>query len=215
METASADSMPEGVERQGIGTPATRAATIEKLVEKGFLERKGDRKSKILLPTEKGKALITVMPEEIQSPEMTADWENKLLRIERGEMEPEEFMTEIKEMVASLVNTTEAVKGANALMKNKVIGACPNCGTNVVEREKGWFCENRECRFALWKDNAYFKRLGKHLDGRVVDKLLRDGRVRLKDCKSAKGKTYNATVLLSAESDGRSKFSLEFENGDC
>ena len=215
METASADSMPEGVERQGIGTPATRAATIEKLVEKGFLERKGDRKSKILLPTEKGKALITVMPEEIQSPEMTADWENKLLRIERGEMEPEEFMTEIKEMVASLVNTTEAVKGANALMKNKVIGACPNCGTNVVEREKGWFCENRECRFALWKDNAYFKRLGKHLDGRVVDKLLRDGRVRLKDCKSAKGKTYNATVLLSAESDGRSKFSLEFENGGC
>ena len=98
-------------------------------------------------------------------------------------------------------------------MKNKVIGACPNCGTNVVEREKGWFCENRECRFALWKDNAYFKRLGKHLDGRVVDKLLRDGRVRLKDCKSAKGKTYNATVLLGTEADGRSKFSLKFEGG--
>lgn len=213
MQSAGADSMEDDVERTGIGTPATRAATIEKLVQKGFLERKGDRKSKILLPTEKGRALVTVMPEQIQSPEMTADWENKLLRIERGEMEPKEFMTEIKEMVSSLVNTTEAVKGANALMKNRVIGACPNCGTNVVEREKGWFCENRECRFALWKDNAYFKRLGKHLDGRVVDKLLRDGRVRLKDCKSAKGKTYNATVLLSAESDGRSKFSLEFENG--
>ena len=213
MQSAGADSMGDDVERTGIGTPATRAATIEKLVQKGFLERKGDRKSKILLPTEKGRALVTVMPEQIQSPEMTADWENKLLRIERGEMEPEEFMTEIKEMISSLVNTTEAVKGANALMKNKVIGACPNCGTNVVEREKGWFCENRECRFVLWKDNAYFKRLGKHLAGRVVDKLLRDGRVRLKDCKSAKGKTYNATVLLSAESDGRSKFSLEFENG--
>ena len=212
---AGAGSMEDDVERTGIGTPATRAATIEKLAQKGFLERKGDRKSKILLPTEKGRALVTVMPEQIQSPEMTADWENKLLRIERGEMEPEEFMTEIKEMISSLVNTTEAVKGANALMKNKVIGACPNCGTNVVEREKGWFCENRECRFALWKDNAYFKRLGKHLDSRVVDKLLRDGRVRLKDCKSAKGKTYNATVLLSAESDGRSKFSLEFENGGC
>ena len=215
MQSAGADSMEDDVERTGIGTPATRAATIEKLVQKGFLERKGDRKSKILLPTEKGRALVTVMPEQIQSPEMTADWENKLLRIERGEMEPEEFMTEIKEMVSSLVNTTEAVKGANALMKNKVIGACPNCGTNVVEREKGWLCENRECRFALWKDNTYFKRLGKHLNGRVVDKLLRDGRVRLKDCKSAKGKTHNATVLLSAESDGRSKFSLEFENGGC
>jgi len=213
METASADSMPEGVERQGIGTPATRAATIEKLVQKGFLERKGNKKTKVLLPTDKGKALITVMPEEIQSPEMTADWETKLLQIERGEMEPETFMTEIKEMISSLVTTTEAAKGANALMKNKIIGVCPNCGKAVVEREKGWFCENRECRFALWKDNAYFKRLGKHLDGRVVDKLLRDGRVRLKDCKSAKGKTYNATVLLSAESDGRSKFSLEFEGG--
>ncbi|WP_425531012.1 DNA topoisomerase 3 [Ruminococcus champanellensis] len=215
METASADSMPEGVERQGIGTPATRAATIEKLVQKGFLERKGNKKTKVLLPTDKGKALITVMPEEIQSPEMTADWETKLLQIERSEMEPETFMTEIKEMISSLVTTTEAAKGANALMKNKIIGVCPNCGKPVVEREKGWFCENRECRFVLWKDNAFFKRLGKRLDAHAADKLLRDGRVRLKDCKSAKGKTYNATVLLSCEADGRSKFSLEFENGGC
>ena len=213
MQAAGADSMPQGVERQGIGTPATRAATIEKLVQKGFLERKGSKKTKVLLPTDKGKALITVMPEEIQSPEMTADWETKLLRIERGEMEPNEFMTEIKEMISSLVTTTEARKGANALMKSKIVGVCPNCGKSVVEREKGWFCENRECRFVLWKDNAFFKRLGKRLDAHVADKLLRDGRVRLKDCKSAKGKTYNATVLLSCETDGRSKFSLEFEGG--
>ena len=191
METASADSMPEGVERQGIGTPAT----------------------KVLLPTDKGKALITVMPEEIQSPEMTADWETKLLQIERGEMEPSEFMTEINTMITELVKNTEMKKGANALMKNKIIGVCPNCGANVVEREKGWFCESNPCRFVLWKDNAFFKRLGKRLDAHVADKLLRDGRVRLKDCKSAKGKTYNATVLLSCEADGRSKFSLEFENG--
>ena len=213
MQAAGADSMPQGVERQGIGTPATRAATIEKLVQKGFLERKGSKKTKVLLPTDKGKALITVMPEEIQSPEMTADWETKLLQIERSEMEPETFMTEIKEMISSLVTTTEAAKGANALMKNKIIGVCPNCGANVVEREKGWFCENRECRFVLWKDNAFFKRLGKRLDAHAADKLLRDGRVRLKGCKSAKGKTYNATVLLSCEADGRSKFSLEFEGG--
>ena len=213
MQAAGADSMPEGVERQGIGTPATRAATIEKLVQKGFLERKGTKKTKVLLPTDKGKALITVMPEEIQSPEMTADWETKLLRIERSEMEPETFMTEIKEMISSLVKTTEAAKGANALMKSKIIGVCPNCGKPVVEREKGWFCENRECRFVLWKDNAFFKRLGKRLDAHVADKLLRDGRVRLKDCKSAKCKTYNATVLLSCEADGRSKFSLDFEGG--
>ena len=213
MQAAGTDSMPEGVERQGIGTPATRAATIEKLVQKGFLERKGTKKTKVLLPTDKGKALITVMPEEIQSPEMTADWETKLLQIERSEMEPETFMTEIKEMISSLVTTTEAAKGANALMKNKIIGVCPNCGKPVVEREKGWFCENRECRFVLWKDNAFLKRLGKRMDAHVADKLLRDGRVRLKDCKSAKGKTYNATVLLSCEADGRSKFSLEFEGG--
>ena len=213
METASADSMPEGVERQGIGTPATRAATIEKLVQKGFLERKGNKKTKVLLPTDKGKALITVMPEEIQSPEMTADWETKLLRIERSEIEPGEFMTEINTMITELVKNTEMKKGANALMKNKIVGVCPNCGKPVVEREKGWFCENRECRFVLWKDNAFFKRLGKRLDAYVADKLLRDGRVRLKDCKSAKGKTYNATVLLSCEADGRSKFSLEFEGG--
>ena len=213
METASAESMPEDAERQGIGTPATRAATIEKLVQKGFLERKGDKKTKVLLPTDKGKALITVMPEEIQSADMTADWETKLLRVERGEMEPETFMTEINDMISSLVNTTEAVKGASALMKNKVIGVCPNCGKSVVEREKGWFCENLECRFVLWKDNAFFKRLGKRMDAHVADKLLRDGRVRLKDCKSSKGKTYNATVLLSTEADGRSKFSLEFEGG--
>ena len=215
METASADSMPEGVERQGIGTPATRAATIEKLVQKGFLERKGSKKTKVLLPTDKGKALITVMPEEIQSADMTADWEAKLLQIERGEMEPSEFMTEINMMITELVKNTEMKKGANALMKSKIIGVCPNCGANVVEREKGWFCENRECRFVLWKDNAFFKRLGKRLDAHVADKLLRDGRVRLKDCRSAKGKTYNATVLLSCEADGRSKFSLEFENGGC
>lgn len=214
METASAESMPEDAERQGIGTPATRAATIEKLVQKGFLERKGDKKTKVLLPTDKGKALITVMPEEIQSADMTADWEKKLLRVERGEMEPETFMTEINDMISSLVNTTEAVKGASALMKNKVIGICPNCGKSVVEREKGYFCENRECRFVLWKDNAFFKRLGKRMDAHVADKLLRDGRVRLKDCRSAKGKTYNATVLLTTEADGRSKFSLEFE-GSC
>ena len=215
MQAAGAGSMPEGVEHQGIGTPATRAATIEKLVQKGFLERKGTKKTKVLLPTDKGKALITVMPEEIQSPEMTAAWETKLLQIERSEMEPETFMTEIKEMISSLVTTTEARKGANALMKNQIIGVCPNCGANVVGREKGWFCENRECRFVLWKDNAFFKRLGKRLDAHVADKLMRDGRVRLKDCKSSKGKTYNATVLLSCEADGRSKFSLEFENGGC
>ena len=117
------------------------------------------------------------------------------------------------DVTQKVVSDSSSIIAGNALMKNKIIGICPNCGANVVEREKGWFCENRECRFVLWKDNAYFKRLGKRLDAHVADKLLRDGRVRLKDCKSAKGKNYNATVLLSCEADGRSKFSLEFEGG--
>lgn len=214
MESAGAQAMPNNAERRGIGTPATRAAIIEKLVQKGFLERKGAKTAKVLLPTDKGKALITVMPEEIQSAELTADWETKLRRIERGELEAEQFMTEIKEMVASLVEHSRAVKGAKVLMKNKIVGVCPNCGTDVVEREKGWFCENRPCRFVLWKDSAFFGRLGKRLTRQMADRLLRDGRVRLKECKSTRtGKTYNASVLLSTEADGRAKFALEFEGG--
>ena len=216
METAGKESMPEEAERRGIGTPATRAGIIEKLIKKGFLTREGSGKTKNLIPTEKGRALISVMPEEIQSPAMTADWEQKLLQIERGELDPETFMNEIEQMIVSLVQTSEAVKGASMLMKNngKIVGVCPHCGAEVAEREKGWFCTNRECRFVIWKDNAFFKRLGKHLTGQLVDKLLRDGRARLKDCKSQRtGKTYNATVQMTTESNGRPQFSLEFENG--
>ena len=215
METAGKERMPEEAERRGIGTPATRAGIIEKLVKKGFLTREGSGKTKNLIPTEKGRALIAVMPEEIQSPAMTADWEQQLLQIERGELEPETFMNEIEQMVASLVETSEAVKGAKTLMKNngKIVGVCPHCGAEVAEREKGWFCTNRECRFVIWKDNAFFKRLGKHITGQLVDKLLRNGRARLKDCKSQRtGKTYNATVQMTTESNGRAQLSLEFEN---
>ena len=216
MESAGADGMPEEAERRGIGTPATRAGIIEKLVKKGFLTREGTGKTKNLIPTEKGRALIAVMPEEIQSPAMTADWEQQLLQIERGELAPENFMDEIEQMIVSLVHTSEAVKGAKTLMKNngKIVGICPHCGAEVVEREKGWFCANRECRFVIWGDNAFFKRLGKHVSAKLVDKLLRDGRARLKDCKSQRtGKTYNASVLMTTGIDGRPQFSLEFENG--
>ena len=216
METAGKEDLPDEAERRGIGTPATRAGIIEKLVKKGFLTREGTGKTKNLIPTQKGRALIAVMPEEIQSPAMTADWEQQLLQIERDELEPETFMNEIEQMVASLVETSEAVKGANMLMKNngKIVGVCPHCGADVAERDKGWFCSNRECRFVLWKDNAFFKRLGKHLTGQLVDKLLRDGRARLKDCKSQRtSRTYNASVLMTTEADGRAQFSLEFENG--
>ena len=216
MESAGADSIPEEAERRGIGTPATRAATIEKLVQKGFLAREGSGKTKHLIPTEKGCGLIAAMPEQLKSPAMTAEWETKLTQIEKGQYVPEQFMEEIESMMKTLVNQYVNVPNAPARVTSgaPVVGTCPHCGSEVAEREKGWFCTSRECRFVIWKDNAFFNRLGKRPTRQVVDKLLRDGRARLKDCKSQRtGKTYNASVLMTTEADGRAKFSLEFENG--
>ena len=215
MESAGADTMPEEAERRGIGTPATRAATIEKLVQKGFLAREGGGKAKHLIPSEKGRTLIAAMPEQLKSPAMTAEWETKLTQIEKGQYAPEQFMEEIESMMKSLVNQYVNVPNAPARVTSgaPVVGTCPHCGSEVAEREKGWFCTSCECRFVIWKDNAFFARLGKRPTRQVVDKLLRDGRARLKDCKSQRtGKTYNATVMLTTEADGRAKFSLEFEN---
>ena len=216
METAGKEDMPEEAERRGIGTPATRAATIEKLVQKGFLAREGGGKAKHLIPSEKGRTLIAAMPEQLKSPAMTAEWETKLTQIEKGQYAPEQFMEEIESMMKTLVNQYVNVPNAPARVTSgaPVVGTCPHCGSEVAEREKGFFCASRECRFVIWKDNAFFNRLGKRPTRQVVDKLLRDGRARLKDCKSQHtGKTYNATVMLTTEADGRAKFSLEFENG--
>ena len=215
METAGAEDIPEEAERRGLGTPATRAGIIEKLVQKGFMERRGDKKTRHLVSTDKGNSLITVMPEMIQSASMTADWEQKLLRMEHGDYEAQDFMREIQEMVSELVENYEAVKGAETLMSNhKRIGACPCCRADVLERQKGWFCSNKECRFVLWKDNAFFKSIGKQLSSGMVEKLLSDGRIRLKGCKSKKsGKDYNATLVLSTAANGKANFNLEFETG--
>ena len=213
MEAAGADEIPDEAERRGLGTPATRAGIIEKLVQKGFIERKGDKKTRYLVSTDKGTSLITVIPEQIRSASMTADWEQKLFRMERGGYEADDFMREITEMVTGLVQNYEAVKGAETLMSDyKRIGACPCCQADVLEKQKGWFCSNKECRFVLWKDNAFFKSIGKRLSSGMAEKLLADGRIRLKDCKSQKtGKNYNATLLLSTEEDGRARFNLEFD----
>lgn len=178
------------------------------------MERKGDKKTRYLVSTDKGNSLITVMPEQIQSASMTADWEQKLLRMEHGDYEARDFMREITDMISGLVQNYEAVKGADTLMSDhKRVGTCPCCQADVLEKQKGWFCSNKECRFVLWKDNAFFKSIGKHLSSGMVEKLLSDGRIRLKDCKSQKsGKNYNATLLLSTEENGRANFHLEFEN---
>ncbi len=215
METASADEMPEEAERKGLGTPATRAGTIEKLVRIGFLERKGDKKTKYLIPTHKGTALVTVMPEQIQSPSMTADWEEKLLMIERHEYDSEGFMQEIKQVISGLVKNYEVIKEAEVMMnESKSVGKCPLCGASVKDRPKGYFCSVRECRFALWKNNRYFESIGKTPTNSVVSALLRDGKVKLKGCKSARtGKTYDAIVYMEVSPDGKINFKMEFENG--
>jgi len=215
MENAGAKEMQEGTDYRGIGTPATRAGIIEKLIQKGFVERKGNKKIKHLVPTNKGIALITVIPETIQSPAMTADWEEKLASIEREDYEAKDFVHEIEEMVCSLVNTYEAVKGAEFLLpKTAVIGSCPHCGSEVIERSKGWFCVNRECRFALWKEGGYFQRIGKRLTRRIAEQLVKEQKVKLNDCQSVKtGKKYSTTIFLETESDGSAKFRMEFGNG--
>lgn len=218
MEQAGADEMPDEVERKGIGTSATRAATIEKLVRIGFVERKGSGKTKSLFPTHKGIALITVMPEQIQSPSMTAEWEQKLLDVEKGIYQDSEFMNEIEEMITDLVKTYKIIEDAEVLMHPVLeeIGICPCCGQHVVERQKGYSCESRECNFVLWKQNKFFEALGKKMTKQIASKLLSDGKVPLKGCKSKKtGNTYDTTVVMRFDENQRAVFELNFEKGDA
>ena len=213
MESASSDEFPAGVERKGIGTPATRAAIIEKLVQKGFIERRGDKKTKYLCSTDKGNALVTVVPEQIQSPSMTADWEEKLLKIEHGEYDSDAFMGEISSMVSGLVKTYEAVKGADVLMQpeRKVIGSCPACGSDVCETAKGWFCRDKSCKFALWKENRFFQTLGKQMTEELAKQLVNQGKARLIHCYSRKSnRYYDTTVHVETGEDGAAAFKLEF-----
>ena len=216
METAGTDEMPEEAERKGLGTPATRAGIIEKLVRIGFLERQGDKKAKYLIPTHKGTALVTVMPEQIQSASMTADWEEKLMLIERSDYAGDDFMQEIIDMVTSLVKTYEKVKGAEVLMPKDgtPLGKCPVCGKPVTERPKSYSCSNRECKFALWKNDRFFAAIGKSMNSTVAKQLLTSGKVKLKGCVSVKtGKKYDATVWMNVDENGKYQFSMDFEKG--
>lgn len=218
MERAGADEMPDEVERKGIGTSATRAATIEKLVRIGFVERKGNKKTKYLIPTHKGAALIAVMSEQIQSPSMTAEWEQKLLDIEKGCFDDFSFMAEIEEMITDLVKNYKIIDDAEVLMHPALeeIGTCPCCGKHVVEKQKGYFCEDPGCNFALWKQNRFFEALGKKMTKQTAAKLLSDGKVALKGCKSQKtGKTYDTTVVMTVDENQRAVFQLNFEKGDA
>ena len=214
MERAGAEETPDEAERKGLGTPATRAGIIEKLVRIGFLERKGDKKTKYLVPTHKGEALITVIPEYIQSASMTAEWEQKLLEVEKNTYDSEKFMEEIEEMIKHLIETYEIIPDAEVLMHPSYapIGKCPHCGGDIVEKSKGFFCSNKECKFALWKDNRYFDAIGKKMNRQIAEQLLRGGRANLKKCKSQRsGKTFDATLLLTTDDQGTAKYALQFE----
>ena len=213
MENAGAEETPDDAERKGLGTPATRAGIIEKLVKTGQIERKKGKKSCVLLPTQKGVSLITVLPEELQSPLLTAEWEQKLKQIERDELESTLFLQEITEMVRGLVQSSHSVPESSVLFaeETKSIGICPRCGSAVVERTKGFLCSNRACRFALWRQNPFFAAKKKELTAAIASTLLKEGRVFVKGLYSPKtGKTYDATIVLDDSGGQYVNFKLEF-----
>jgi DNA topoisomerase-3 len=212
METAGVEEFDPDTERKGLGTPATRAGIIEKLIKSGFVLRR----RKLLIPAELGRNLIAALPADIKTPLLTADWEAGLLEIQRGKLEAADFMAGIAALTRKLVATCAApIPALTPLFAppKGVIGKCPRCGADVVERSKGFFCSSRACRFALWKDSRFWAAKGKTLDKKTAAALLGEKRVFFSDLKSEKtGKTYAAAILL--EDDGeKTNFKLDFARG--
>lgn len=197
MERAGAEDMPEDAERKGLGTPATRAAILEKLVQIGFVQRKG----KQLVPTKDGINLAVVLPESLTSPALTAEWENRLTEIAKGNADPDEFMAEIEAQVHQLVKTYSCISAdkQNLFQSERVIiGKCPRCGENVYEGKKNFYCGNRGCQFVMWKNDRFFEQRKKAFTPKIAAALLKNGKAKVKGLYSEKtGKTYDATVLLA------------------
>ena len=197
MERAGADDLPEDAERQGLGTPATRASILEKLVQMGFVERRG----KQLLPTKDGHNLACVLPEVLTSPQLTAQWETELTAIAKGQADPEGFMAGIAEMTRGLIaNYSQISEDAQRLFQTErvVIGKCPRCGESVYEGKKNYYCGNRSCQFVMWKNDRFFEERGKAFTPKIAAALLKDGKAKVKGLRSMKtGKTYDGTVLLA------------------
>ena len=204
MESAGADSFPDEAERKGIGTPATRAGIIEKLVKGGFIERRGE-KAKQLLPTDKGRNLIAVLPETLRSPLLTAQWENQLCQVEHGNLASDDFLSSIETMIRDQVDHAQADPQALTLFPTgrRKVAKCPCCGYPVSEAEKGYFCENRECSFGLFKDNKFFAARGKRLDAATAVALLNDGKAAVKGMIAKSGKKYDGTVVMELDESGR------------
>lgn len=215
MEVAGAKEMPEDAERKGLGTPATRAGIIEKLIATGFVERKKARKSVNLVPANTGVSLITVLPEQLQSPLLTAEWEHKLKMVEHGELDANAFMAEISLMVSELVRTYSVIKGAEILFPSgrDVVGKCPRCGSDVTESKKGFFCECNDCRFGLWRDNKFLTGKKITLSKKMAATLLKNGHIPVKGIFSEKtGKSYDATLVMTDDGT-KTLYSLDFGKG--
>ena len=197
MERAGAEDMPENAERKGLGTPATRAAILEKLVQMGFVQRKG----KQLIPTKDGINLAVVLPESLTSPALTAEWETRLTEIAKGNADADEFMAEIETQVRQLVKTYSCISAdkQNLFQSERVIiGKCPRCGENVYEGKKNFYCGNRGCQFVMWKNDRFFEQRKKAFTPKIAAALLKNGKAKVKGLYSEKtGKIYDATVLLA------------------
>ena len=197
MERAGNEETDPDAERQGLGTPATRAAIIEKLVKGGFVERKG----KQLIPTKSGIELVCVLPEVLTSPQLTADWENNLTQIAKGNADPDSFMTGIETMTRELVSTYPFLsdKEKERFKEEKpVIGKCPRCGANIYEGRKNYYCANKDCAFTMWKNDRFFEERKVTFSPKIAAALLKDGKAKVKKLYSPKtGKTYDGTILLA------------------
>ena len=210
MENAGKEDIPEDAERKGLGTPATRAAIIEKLVAAGFVERKG----KNLIPTKAGINLVTVLPEALTSPMLTAEWEQCLSAIAKGEADPGQFMEGIRSMTRELIQTYSHISEDGQKLfapEKEVIGNCPRCGKPVYEGKKNFACSDRSCTFVLWKNDRFWTSRKKELTKKMAADLLKKGRTSVRGMWSEKkGATYDAAVILDDTGGKFINFKLEF-----
>ena len=210
LERAGNKETTEDAERKGLGTPATRAAIIEKIIKAGFVTRKG----KQLIPTKDGMNLISVLPETLTSPLLTAQWENELLRIAKGEADADSFMEKITALTKDLVENADAEKVKTELFKQEKteIGLCPRCKSPVYEGKKNYYCSNRNCRFSMWKNDRFFDDRKITFTPKIAKALLKDKTVKVKGIYSHKtGKTYDGNVVLCDTGDKYVNYRIEIE----
>lgn len=211
METAGNAEFDDDTEKKGLGTPATRAGIIEKLVKGGFVERKG----KSLVPTKDGNNLVCVLPEQITSPTMTAEWENTLMQIERGNADADKFLSGIVEMTSELVKAYPFLSEAEANRFDtgrESIGKCPRCGSPVYVGKGNYYCSNKECSFCMWEDNKFFSSKKKKLTKKIAAELLDKGWCRVTGLYTPKRpQLYDAVIRLDDTGGKYVSFKMEFD----